>query len=98
MSVERLDSLQAQLDELREEITSQQQEQEASPSLDPRVQQAGVELARAVSASLGYDDLPLQVAEGSATPVIELPEELLRYGGVGVAVVVAPPTEAARRA
>ncbi len=84
----RLDEIQAQLDEARDQIP----ENGASPSVDPEVQQAGVALARAVANSLGHD-LPLAVAEGSSTPVIELPEEFVKYGGIGVAVIVAPPPE-----
>lgn len=88
-TIDRLDAIQQELEELR----AQHEAQPESPSLDPEVRAAGEALARAVGASLGVNQ-PMQVAEGSELPVIELPREFVENGGVGVAVIVArPPSE-----
>lgn len=94
MSVaDRLEQIQAQLDSLREEAAAEAEvETGTPPSTDPAVQEAGVALAQAVAESLGIE-MPLQVAEGSSLPVIELPAEFAAQGGIGVAVMVARPPQ-----
>lgn len=95
--VERLDTIRAQLDDLREEVAAGNGSPSSGVAAGPEVQAAAEALARAVAQATG-EDLPLQVAPGSSLPIVELPEEFQKYGGVGVAVMVAPATEAARNA
>lgn len=101
---DRLDRLQEELGQIREEAQREAEAQAASQSSPFGGIEASAEvtaqaeaLARQVAQQLGVD-LPLQAAPGSSLPIIQLPEEFQKYGGVGVAVVVAPPTDAARSA
>lgn len=97
--MQRLDQMQSDLNDVRA-LAEEQAAQPSTPSgidlnSDPAVQQAAVALAEAVARSQGFE-LPLQVAGGMGElPVLTLPEEFTKYGGIGVSVVVAPPTEAA---
>jgi hypothetical protein len=72
----------------------------AGAEASPEVMAAAESLGRAVAEQFG-GGLPVQAVQsgaGSAPAIIELPEEFQKYGGVGVAIIVAPPTEAARAA
>lgn len=98
--MDRIEQMERDLADLRS-VAEEQSAQPQGPSMidinsDPEVRQAAVALANAVARSQGFE-LPLQVADGDAgnLPVLTLPEEFSKYGGIGVSVVVAPPTEAA---
>lgn len=99
MSVQdRLAAAEAEIRAIREEHEeSQAQPEQVDIASNPEVRQAAEALARAIAKAQGVD-LPLAEAEGSTPAVLELPEEFTKYGGVGVGIMVAAPTEAARQA
>lgn len=88
---DRIDAIQAELAEIRAAAEAEGAEQQA-PDLSPEVVEAATDLAHAVAASIGVE-MPLQAAEGSSLPVIELPPEFAQQGGVGVAVFVQRPPQ-----
>lgn len=91
--------MQAEVEAIRAEVAEQGSAKQQDVRQNPKVREAGVALARAVAEAQGYD-LPLQVMEGvdvGELPVMELPQEFQKYGGIGVGVIIAPPTEAARQ-
>jgi hypothetical protein len=93
-----LEKLRPQVEEAVAEHQASQPDTGAEAS--PEVIQAATALGQAVASQFG-DGLPVQAVQagqGSAPAIIELPEEFQKYGGVGIAVIVAPPTEAARGA
>lgn len=98
-AVKAVDDLASVVEEMNVEGVSHSGLSSAA-SNDPAVQQAAVALAKAIARAEGYGDLPVQVGEGDfgQLPVMVLPEELQKYGGIGIGVMIAPPTDAARRA
>lgn len=92
---EKIDALQRQVDELRSEAEAQAA---AAPTgidinSDPEVQQAAVALAKAIAKAQGID-MPMQVAPGQVgLPVMTLPPEFARQGGIGIGVMYAPPQQ-----
>lgn len=95
---DQIDKMRNQLNELEARVAEEAEAQQNNPAHSPEVQAASEALARAVAKQFG-GELPVQVAPGSSSlPVMELPAEFTKYGGVGVAVIVAPPTEAALEA
>lgn len=101
MSIEdRLSTIQSQLDELRSEVEAQIEAQASTAQIDlgqhPEVRQAAQALAEAIARAQGHT-LPLQFAPGvdPVLPVMQIPEGFQKYGGIGIGVMVAPPTEAA---
>jgi hypothetical protein len=85
------------VDDLAEAVESQTTEQ-VDVNSNPEVQRAAVALAQAIARAQGVD-LPLQAAEGfGELPVMVLPEEFQKFGGIGIGVMYAPPTDAATSA
>lgn len=81
----RLDRLEAQV--LEAEVNNTQ-----APT-DPEVQQAAEALARAIAKSQGVD---VPVGGGNVAgnlPILELPEEFMKYGGIGIGVIMAKPQQ-----
>lgn len=99
LTLERLDALEEQLKEIREELTSkaaQEAEVAANAPVDltkiPEVREAAQEFAAAVARALGQP-VPNRLAEGEGLPVVMLPPEIMQYGGIGIGVLVAPKPE-----
>lgn len=97
---EKLDAAQEAINEARalaQEATAGSAPSSASGVDSPEVREAAQRLATAIAKAQGHD-LPLQMSDAPLGPVLELPEEFGKFGGVGIGVVVSPPTEAARQA
>ena len=62
-------------------------------SADPEVQEAAARLAQAIARSQGID-MPMMAGGNSGLPIMTLPEEFLKFGGIGIGVVMAAPPEA----
>lgn len=104
---DRIEALQSELDDLR----AVAEEQEATPSgglgsveMTGEIARAAEAFAQAIAKAQGHE-LPLRLAEGGALPILNIDTSMLaglgqfqKYGGVGIAVVVAPPTEEAAAA
>lgn len=107
---ENIDRISAEVEDLREQARAQAEEAASAASgagvttlTDPAVLNAAKALIEAVAKAQGHN-LPLQAVDGSqGLPILTVPPEMLagaaqvaQNGGVGLAVMVAPPTAAAR--
>lgn len=103
--LDRIEAMEKELRGMREQIEAQDEQSQSGAqvvALDtPEVRQAAQQFAEAIARAQGQT-LPLRFAEGSSLPVLSLDNDTLaglsqmgEMGGIGIAVVTAPATQAA---
>lgn len=67
-----------------------------TPEMSDEVQEAAQRLAMAVAKSQGVDVEAMGgmgIAPGAQLPVLKLPKEFMKFGGIGIGVIMAEPQE-----